>query len=450
MFLGLTTHSRHRQVSSILARALSSLSTQASASGSHSSSCQTQEPPSSSPRLHSVFFKRLGHSMADTSAPAKPSHHIGNTSGAARFLNPWLSEWTEKSLFEVFRWQQARKKLGVSMDGWLEGIPYPKTEDFTRAFPLLVPDQAALAAPPADAIQAHWVGHATVLVQMAGLKFITDPIFSTRCSPVQWFGMKRVVPAAMQADDPGLKDLDFVLISHNHYDHLDDTSVKCLNKRFGNNLTWYVPLGVKEWFESRGMSQNVVELDWWQEVKHKDTKTSVIMVPAMHWSARGLMDRRHSLWGGYVVKSKAPAQTFYFAGDTGYCEVFKEIGERLGPMDLSAIPTGAYSPRWFMKSQHVDAAEGLQIHRDVKSKRSLAIHCCTWQLTDEALDEPPRLLAEELANTKGDPGEFITLQHGEKLVVRDGQTLNQPKLLPLPLVPGQQTQSGKVDGDQQP
>lgn len=332
------------------------------------------------------------------------------------------------------------------MEGALQGIAKPTEADWQRAFPVSPVDWQALANPQAGTLQALWVGHATALVQVGGYTFVTDPLLSERCSPAQFFGPKRNAPPAITFTEPQLPPLDFVLLSHNHYDHLDKGSVRTLHKRYGQALKWYVPLGVAEWFASEGV-RNVVELDWWQCVEHTSPgrpSLKITSVPAQHWSARGVLDRFKTLWCGYVVeapsthaaaaKGEASApQRLFFAGDTGYCEVFKEIGERLGPMDLALIPIGAYEPRWFMKPQHVDAVEGVQIARDVRAHAGIAIHHGTFCLTDEPMDEPATKLAEEL-HTKGLPQQLLmAVRHGEMAVVgQGGQLLNSPKLLPVP------------------
>ncbi|KAJ9530084.1 hypothetical protein QJQ45_023397, partial [Haematococcus lacustris] len=361
------------------------------------------------------------------------------------------------------------------------GQRHPSAADWAAAFPACPVDWQAVHQPPDDAIQATWVGHASVLVQMAGFTFLTDPVMSARCAPVQWAGPQRVVPAAFQvrallmvsaADggvpeqvkDPQFTALDFVLISHNHYDHLDADTVDALNAKFGAGLTWYVPLGLAAWFAGRGVRGKVVELDWWQQVQHQGKagqhssvhcvaagpgpalpqQLQVTLTPAMHWSARGVLDRCRTLWGSWAVASQQPRLSFWFAGDTGYCPVFKEVRQRCGPFDLAAIPIGAYEPRWFswllslqnaldtryaVRPQHVNAEEGLAIHRDVGARVSLAIHCCTWALTDEALDEPPRRLHEALEESGCRRDEFVTVRHGEKVVVRDGRLANKPLLI---------------------
>ncbi|GFR51184.1 hypothetical protein Agub_g13461 [Astrephomene gubernaculifera] len=492
--------------------------------------------------LRSALTPICGNLVAMSTAPAKtascseghdalhgnavlPSHHVENPGLLGpRFRNPW-DTFEGRSFSEVMRWHRERRQAGGPAPGHLMGIPKPTEADYRRAFPLHPVDWSALASPPAGGLQAVWVGHATVLVQMGGVNLITDPVFSDRCAPVQFAGPKRVVPPALTGLEPQLPPLDLVLISHNHYDHLDTATVRTLHRRYGKSLTWFVPLGLRPWFRSEGVpAAQVVELDWWQRAEHTCARTgasvTVTMVPAQHWSARGVLDRFRTLWGGYVVSTPpqqqqpqqqqsstphsqqqqqqqqqhqsqegkpdelppptsstssptqvaassrccagsrvapapvpaaattstaaaaaptAPAAAaalaaplkFFFAGDTGYCSVFREVGERLGPIDLAAIPIGAYEPRWFMRPQHVDAVEGLQISRDVRAAVSIGIHTATWALTDEPLDEPPKKLQEAVAAAGLPPSSFVTLQHGERAVVVGGRLVNNPATLPV-------------------
>ncbi|GIL81046.1 hypothetical protein Vretimale_9252 [Volvox reticuliferus] len=444
-------------------------------------------------KSENIISMSYSQGKADASFPSSegnvvgasvPAHHIKNTSiFGPRFQNPWDTH-EERSLIHVWKWHREKRKSGITMEPRLVGKPHPTEEDFCRAFPLNPVDWKALAAPLADGVQAVWIGHATVLVQMGGLNFITDPVFSQRCAPVQFAGPKRVVAPALTCTEPQMPRLDFVLLSHNHYDHLDTHSVRTLHRQYGKALTWYVPLGLRTWFASEGVVGNVVEMDWWQSVKHTNANSgksvTITMVPAQHWSARGILDRFRTLWGGYVVatsqqpsaaakpgqeaeadkaangKEAQPAAAagtaatadgktaarapvaatpmrFYFAGDTGYCPVFKEIGARLGPIDLAAIPIGAYEPRWFMKPQHTNPEEGLQIALDVRAAVSIGIHTATWSLTDEPLDEPPARLQAAVQERGLPESSFVTLQHGEMAVVRGGKLENQPKTLPVPV-----------------
>jgi len=237
---------------------------------------------------------------------------------------------------------------------------------------------------PADLPRFTWIGHATVLVQYRGINILTDPIFGQRASPVPFAGPKRVTQPALTIEQ--LPEIHFVLISHNHYDHLDQYTVE----KIGNAATWLVPLGYKSWFKDLGVT-NVKELDWWDEIKVAGAR--VTATPSQHWTARGLYDRYQQLWAAWSVQ--IDDFNFWFAGDTGYNDKqFKEIGDRLGPFDLAIIPVGGYEPRWFMKDMHVNPEEAVQIHRDVRSKHSLGIHWGTFPLTAEPIDAPLKALKQ--------------------------------------------------------
>ena len=230
-----------------------------------------------------------------------------------------------------------------------------------------------------DQMSMTWIGHSTAVIHFDGITILTDPIFSERASMSQMMGPLRYRRAAVTVDQ--LPKIDAVIISHNHYDHLDLNSVKQLNKRFGQQLYWFVPLNLKNWMEDEGCA-NVVELDWWQSsfLPHIPN-IKLILTPAQHWSRRGAFDERKTLWGSWAIIG--PKHKFYFGGDTGYCPAFKQIGEMYGPFDLAAIPIGAYEPRWFMAPQHVDPEQAVQIHSDIGSKKSIAIHWGTFALAHE-------------------------------------------------------------------
>jgi N-acyl-phosphatidylethanolamine-hydrolysing phospholipase D len=252
-----------------------------------------------------------------------------------------------------------------------------------------------------------WIGHATVLLQTAGVNILTDPHFSERASPVQFFGPKRVVPPAPSLAE--LPHIHAVLISHDHYDHLDAGSVAALARQAGGPPVFFAGLGTKAWLAELGIA-NAVELDWWQRVEFMGL--DLHFVPVQHWSKRTLTDENQRLWGGWAVRH--PGFSFYFAGDTGYSMDFADVGRRFGGFDLAAIPIGGYEPRWFMHIMHVNPAESVRIHRDVKSRVSLGIHWGTFDdLTDESLYDPPRVLAAEAAKAGLAPGEFFVLRHGE-------------------------------------
>ena len=268
-----------------------------------------------------------------------------------------------------------------------------------------------------------WIGHATVMAQLGGLTLLTDPIFSNRASPSQRFGPKRHQPPGVAAS--ALPRIDLVLASHNHYDHLDDASITALNAQPGGPPLFVVPLGLKAWLAARGIA-NAIELDWWHShvVYTAMGDVEVMLVPAQHWSARGINDRMKSLWGGFAVFA-SDCHLFY-AGDTGYSRDFTDMRERFahrqtahhgGGFDIALLPIGAYEPRWFMAAQHVNAAEAVKIHRDLGAKRSLGVHWGTFELTDEPLDEPPRAMALQRIEQGVADDDFFVLAVGETRLV---------------------------------
>lgn len=318
----------------------------------------------------------------------RPTHHTDTG-----FINNYLpEERMSKSLGAVFKWRFTRNSQ--------EKVKFEQVE----------PDVEYLNSNRKEETLT-WLGHSTFLWQYQGINLITDPHLSSRASPVSFAGPKRIMEPALSLYE--LPDLDVVLISHNHYDHLDRNSVLgIVNRQKENPPLFLVPLGMKEWFADVGIKQKVVELDWWQTYQSGDLKYNA--VPVQHWSRRGLMDTNKVLWAGWVVE--APEKRFFFAGDTGYSRDFQDIGKRFGPMDLSLIPIGAYSPRWFMKDMHCNPEEAVQIHLDVKSKKSIGMHWGTFlNLTDEPLGEPPLRLAKALKDREIAKDLFITMKHGETL-----------------------------------
>ena len=249
-----------------------------------------------------------------------------------------------------------------------------------------------------------WVGHSTLLIQLGGVNVLTDPQWSDRASPVSFGGPRRVMPPGVPFEQ--LPPIDLVLISHDHYDHLDVATVKRLADT--HQPLFLVPLGLKAWFVELGMTQ-VEELDWWDNRTVKGL--SLTFVPAQHFSGRTLRDRNRRLWGGWSVAGQD--KRFFFVGDTGYYDVFKEISRRLGPFDLAAIPIGAYRPPSIMRMTHTTPEEALQLFADVQSHRFVAIHWGTFDLTEEPLEEPPARLAAEVQRLGLDPNRIWTFKHGE-------------------------------------
>lgn len=237
-------------------------------------------------------------------------------------------------------------------------------------------------------LSVTWLGHASVLLNSAGVRVLTDPIFSERASPVSWLGPKRLT--ALPVDPTKLPFVDAVVISHNHYDHLDLPSLRQLNAQAGGPPLFIVPLGNATLLREEGIT-HVKELDWWSSITIKDGMR-ITLVPTQHWSKRRLLgDRNEALWGGYVLQHEG--KQAFFAGDTGYSKDFADIHARFGAMDFAMIPIGAYAPRDFMQRQHINPAEAVRIHQDVQARLSLGIHWGTFILTDEAIQQPPLDLA---------------------------------------------------------
>lgn len=293
-----------------------------------------------------------------------------------------------------WRWQWER---------WRDGLPQPPANGYR--FPMAEPEVAFLRTNRSEAT-VTWIGHATVLVQVGGRNILTDPHFSERASPFSFAGPKRHTPPGLRMAQ--LPHIDAVVISHNHHDHLDAESIARLAAQAGGPPRYFVPLGMRRGFHDQGIT-TVTELDWW-ESRELDGLT-IHCVPVQHRSQRTPGDRNQVLWGGWVIEH--PALRFFFAGDTGYSRDFADIGSRFGSFDLAAIPIGAYEPRWFMAPSHVNPAEAVQIHLDLRARQSLGIHWGTFEMTDEALDEPPLVLQQELARRGIAPERFFVLQHGQ-------------------------------------
>jgi len=341
--------------------------------------------------------------------PPKPHHR------AHGFQNNY-TEFKTKSLAELLRWRRQAASAG---------LPKPPLVPTPRVSPDLEWLRANAAAGAQMAPAVNWIGHATVLAQLGGLTLLTDPMFSQRASPLQFIGPKRHVPPGIALQD--LPHIDLVLVSHNHYDHLDAGSVAALNRQPGGPPLFVVPLGLAAWMAAHGIA-NAVELDWWDRhpIPTSQGEVEVTLVPAQHWSSRSPRDALATLWGGFAVL--APDCHLFFAGDTGYSRDFGDIRRRFegrqhaaqgGGFDIALIPIGAYAPRWFMREQHVDVEEALKIHADLGAKRALGVHWGTFELTDESLDEPPRRLAA-LRSERGmaDDAFFVLPIGGTRTIAR--------------------------------
>jgi len=267
-----------------------------------------------------------------------------------------------------------------------------------------------------------WLGHATVLAEVDGCTILADPVFSSRASFVSFAGPKRYRKAACSVSE--LPKITAVVISHNHLDHLDLNSVSELMER-QPNISWFVPMGTKQWMvdNARIPQDKVTESVWWEETQLKTESGSNLtfaFTPANHWCKRGVMDDNKMLWGSWAVLG--PTHRFWFAGDTGYCEAFKQIGKKYGPFHMAAIPIGAYQPNWFMKYQHVHPGEAVEIHKDIHSLKSLGIHWGTFKLTTEFYLEPPTLLSTFMNRLSLDASTFVSTNIGESVEYQDNKT----------------------------
>ncbi len=311
------------------------------------------------------------------STPA-PAHHRSE----GGFRNPWRAEET-RGAASVALWMAQR--LGRRLAR--RAARQPERSAFPRQVPRIEEPRVAR-----HRLLATWIGHSTFLIQMSGVNILTDPMWSSRASPVRFAGPKRWVPPAVPLDM--LPPIDVVLQSHNHYDHLDRATVEWLAHHHPA-AQWVAPLGVGPVLRRFGAS-HVTEHDWWESVSVGALR--IACTPARHFSARGFRDRDHTLWCGWCVTS--PEHRAFFAGDTGFHPEFATIAQRFGPFDLMMLPIGAYDPRWFMRPVHMtpeEAAEACLVMRAVQPPgyRSVmaAMHWGTFQLTDEPMDEPPKRIA---------------------------------------------------------
>ena len=255
-----------------------------------------------------------------------------------------------------------------------------------------------------DAPTLTWIGHATMLIQLDGVNVLTDPQFSERASPVSFAGPRRLNPPGLAFE--ALPRIDVVVISHDHYDHLDRPSVQQLAAT--HRPLFLVPLGLKAWFASLGI-ERVTELDWWQS--QRVGAVAFTLTPVQHWSARTPFDTDRRLWGGWALAGRE--RRLFFGGDTGYYDGFREVGARLGPFDLAMVSISAYEPRAIMGMTHTTPEEALRVFTDVRARTFVAMHWGTFDLADEPLDEPPRRL-RAAARAMDLPDERVwILAHGE-------------------------------------
>jgi N-acyl-phosphatidylethanolamine-hydrolysing phospholipase D len=322
-------------------------------------------------------------------------HHDRN----GGFRNPWPGS-SLHGFGGLLRWMLTRTRRN-------------STGPFNTGSPLV---SHPLAPDVTDGISVTWIGHSTFLIQFGGLNILTDPIWSDRASPVAFAGPKRLVPPGVALE--ALPRIDVTVLSHDHYDHLDDRTVRMLVAAFPE-MSWMAPLGVGDFLRKRGAAF-VTELDWWSETVFGSA--SFGCTPAQHFSGRYPWNRNATLWCGWTIRIGDLA--VFFAGDTGLHPELGTIAQRFGPFDLSILPIGAYDPRWFMHPVHMAPEEAVAAFQSIDSVHPeqsgvmLGSHWGTFRLTDEPVDEPPRL-ARQAWSTANSPFENLwILAHGETRVLQ--------------------------------
>ncbi len=318
-------------------------------------------------------------------SPAAPGGVNGNGNGRAHGGS-------------FLRWRWDRIRNGVPADPEPGSLPVAQSEP---AYPRATPGE----------LRVTWVGHSTFLVQFGGLNVLTDPVWSRRCSPVQWAGPQRLVRPGIRMDE--LPRIDAVVLSHDHYDHLDEPTVRTLARRWPA-LQWVTPLGYREWLGRRG-ARAVAECDWWEEaaVAGDGGGLRFIALPARHWSARGPWSAGERLWAAWALVAPG-GQRFLFGGDSGYFPELPELARRAGPFDAAALPIGAYDPSWFMRPVHMNPEEAVTAYRalDVRGP-FIPMHWGTFRLSDEPPLEPPERLRAAWGEAGLPPDDLWILSHGE-------------------------------------
>lgn len=323
-----------------------------------------------------------------------------------KWQNPWYDASRPHHTPEGFRNPEPEQRQPGDLQRWrkerkAQGLPMAPRQ----GYPAFIRQwwQPADLSGEEDAV--WWLGHAALMLRIDQRYGLIDPALSARASPLRFYGPKRKTPPPLKIDH--LPSLEWVLISHNHYDHLDRPTIKAILRRFPQ-VQFIVPLGLEPWFRRAG-AKNVVQLDWWQQTQRHGVTFHA--VPARHWSMRTLKDRNRSLWCGWTVSTAT--LNFWFSGDSGYSENLLQIAQRLGPFNLAALPVGAYAPRWFMQTQHMDPQQSVSLYKAIGEPLTIPIHWGVFELADEALDEPPAELARAIAEAGLDNTRFRPWKIGE-------------------------------------
>lgn len=309
------------------------------------------------------------------------------------FYNPKDPHKASFGGFLKWRWTAKPKP-------WPEKLPNPHSE---------VPVDRVYG----NDLKVTWIGHVTFLIQTQGLNILTDPVFGERASPLSFLGPKRVHAPGINLDH--LPPLDLILVSHNHYDHLDGPSLRKLSRK--HNCQIITPLGNDVTIRKYSPNAPVKTMDWGDQVSVNED-VSIHLTPSVHWSSRRVIDRNHALWGSFVIDT--PGGKILFIGDSAYGtgEVHKSIGEQFKEFRLALIPIGAYHPRWFLKHHHMDPQESIQVFKDLNAKYAIPSHYQTFQLTDEGYEEPLAELKDAL-RSESSLLAFYALGIGESIMVPD-------------------------------
>lgn len=324
----------------------------------------------------------------------QPAHH--NPEGG--FRNPWASAQMH-GFRDFLKWSLVERRRNPR-----RADPPPS------AFQRQTPDFVVPRATP-DQLTITWVGHTSFLIQLGGLNILLDPVWSARASPVQFAGPRRWVPPAVDFDR--LPPVDVVLLSHDHYDHLDSGTIAHLVARYPA-IRWHTPLGVGDFLRQRG-AREITECDWWEETTVGGLHLTCL--PAQHFSGRTLGRRNRTLWCGWSLRSSRHA--VFFAGDTALHPEFEAIGKQSGPFDVAILPIGAYEPRWFMGSVHMNPEDCMKAVAHLTSSQSgkrlivTASHWGTFKLTDEPMDEPPQRMRQVWQAAGCNADDLWIMRHGE-------------------------------------
>jgi L-ascorbate metabolism protein UlaG (beta-lactamase superfamily) len=335
----------------------------------------------------SLFITIVGWAVSKPGYQGPKSDHFNGTT----FENP--GDVPSKDFFDVMKWYFQRDQGEWNVVSEEEIIFAEQPDDNVTS-----------------GLKITYVNHSTFLIQTAGVNILTDPVWSKRVSPISFAGPKRFRPPGVRFKD--LPPIDLIIISHNHYDHLDISTLKKLDEKFEPRVI--VPLGVDIYLNQEGI-QNTIPLDW-EEGQPIDSDITVHSVQAQHFSARGLFDRDKTLWSGYVIDT--PSGSVYFAGDTGYGDFFTNIGEKHPDIKVGLIPIGAYKPRWFMKPMHVNPEEAIQIHKDVGAEISFGMHFGTFPLADDGMKDPENDFAKAMQQPKNTGVNFKLLTEGDSFQVQ--------------------------------